>query len=157
MDWLQWFNEVLTETRLLSPKERQRATRLKYQRTDKQRIAQKKYRQSEKYKRIKKKYRQSEKGIAANKKYTKTPNGKIAMRKEHAKRRLLGSNELFEIPEGFHSHHINDEVTVPVPARVHERLSGHSRVKHRELVLAWLKKNQPDLWIDCIIHLQGID
>jgi hypothetical protein len=36
-------------------------------------------------------------------------------------------------------HHVTDEYLIGVSKEVHEKFSGHTRKKHRTLVLQWLK------------------
>lgn len=149
MDWSKWFNEVIFEVRAMSPKEKQKIAVKKYKQTDKGKTAQKA---------ALKKYKQTDKGKIAKIKYRHTSGGKRSKRRHAAKRRRqLGYKELFEIPEGFVSHHIDNVVTVPVPKDIHEKLSGHSRKKHRKLVLEWIYENDPDMWIDCMVYLDNLE
>lgn len=93
----------------------------------------------------------------SERKYYNTATGKQKNRKQVAKRRRqLGYKELLAIPDGYCAHHIDETVVCPIPADVHQSLSGYTRQTHRKLILAWLYDNDPDLWIECIIYLRNL-
>jgi hypothetical protein len=82
---------------------------------------------------------------ARNKAYWKTAEGSVSLRRRHikqkAERRNLGNNELLTLKEGEDAHHITNADVIGVPNQIHQQLSGHSRKRHRTLVLQWLKIN----------------
>jgi hypothetical protein len=74
--------------------------------------------------------------------WRQTPNGKTSMRKTKAGRnRQLGYNILLPLKQGEIGHHVTNKDVIGVPEQIHQQLSGHSRKKHRTLVLQWLKEN----------------
>ena len=121
---------------------------------------------------IERRYRKTKKGkesrIKAERKYSKTSKGKknhkraqrkfyqtekgklkhrIDQKKVYSKRkRELGFIPLNEYFSGSHAHHVDNEYIIYIPAKVHQMFNGHSRNKHRRLVLDWLRKNDRKLW-----------
>ena len=52
------------------------------------------------------------------------------------------------LKEGEVLHHVNNEVTMPLPKDVHQKFSGYSRNKHRRLIFLWCTMNSPYyLWL----------
>jgi hypothetical protein len=67
---------------------------------------------------------------------------KVAKARGHAKRqRQLGYTPLMPLEDGEDGHHVTNEYVIGVPTKVHQSFNGHSRKKHRTLVLQWLKLN----------------
>lgn len=67
---------------------------------------------------------------------------KAADARTHAKRRRqLGYTLLMPLADGEVGHHVTNKYVIGVPVKVHRSFSGHSRKKHRALVLQWLKVN----------------
>ena len=73
--------------------------------------------------------------------WKKTVKGKIASKRSLNIRRQLGFNILYPLKEGEVAHHVTNEDVLGIPEAIHQQLSGHSRKKHRTLVLQWLKEN----------------
>jgi len=81
----------------------------------------------------------------ALKRYRKTEKGKFEIKKRLIKRRRhLGYTLIESLKGGEVGHHITDEYIIGIPAEVHTKFGGHSREKHRELVLEWLKNNDKE-------------
>ena len=80
-------------------------------------------------------WRNSEKGRAS-----------VAKRK-----RNLGYEEILPPIWGCVQHHVDDTRVIPIPAVVHQQLSGMLREEHRALVDEWMREIRPDLWL--LVHL----
>lgn len=98
--------------------------RQKYRKTKKGKDQLKRESQSEKFKKRIKRYKQSEKGR------------KILMKRRNLKYIPLWNN-LFPNEINVHFHHINNLLTIPLPAKTHLSTNGKN---HRERCNLWIEK-----------------
>jgi hypothetical protein len=74
------------------------------------------------------------------KKYNSSMHGKIIQAKKDARRRGLGFNLLYPVPNDWHGdidycfHHINNTDVVALPLKIHNKYNVKSQKKHRELL-----------------------
>ena len=81
-----------------------------------------------------------------HRKQTLSKEGKLYYAIRDAKKRGLGFNLVYDLPDNWHGnieyvyHHINDNDVVALPKKIHDKNTGVSTEKHRDLLKPFVNK-----------------